>query len=188
MWKEQNGAARSCTTNRQCPTTHYCTPVTTWTGTVYQTKNLCCPTKNYVCSQPRDIGVRCSSTRITRYYFNVDTKTCQSFEYNGCEGNRNNFASQKTCRNYCLSEGNERRSLRSVDTKETFQLVQRVLSSRRSRTLPDWCSARIREARVACRAVAPTATLATARRCSTRTSAAERRLNFSVSTRLHRKS
>lgn len=87
VWKEPNGAARSCTSNRQCPATHYCTPVTTWTGTVYQTKSLCCPSKNYVCSQPRDVGVRCSSTRITRYYFNADTKTCQTFEYNGCEGN-----------------------------------------------------------------------------------------------------
>lgn len=104
VWKEQNGAARACTTNRQCPSTHYCTPVTTWTGTVYQTKSLCCPSKNFVCSQPRDVGVRCSSTRISRWYFNADSKTCQTFEYNGCEGNRNNFASQKSCQNYCLSE------------------------------------------------------------------------------------
>lgn len=27
VWKEPNGAARACTTNRQCPSTHYCTPV-----------------------------------------------------------------------------------------------------------------------------------------------------------------
>jgi len=80
VWKEPNGAARTCTSNRHCPSTHYCTSVTTWTGTVYQTKSLCCPSKNFVCSQPRDVGVRCSSTRITRYYFNVDSKTCQSFE------------------------------------------------------------------------------------------------------------
>lgn len=86
VWKEANGAARSCTSNRNCPTTHYCTPVTTWTGTVYQTKPLCCPSKNYVCSQPRDVGIRCSSTRITRWFFNPDTKNCQTFEYNGCEG------------------------------------------------------------------------------------------------------
>uniref|UniRef100_A0A1I7XP65 BPTI/Kunitz inhibitor domain-containing protein n=1 Tax=Heterorhabditis bacteriophora TaxID=37862 RepID=A0A1I7XP65_HETBA len=51
-----------------------------------QTKSLCCPSKNFVCSQPRDVGVRCSSTRITRWYFNADSKTCQTFEYNGCEG------------------------------------------------------------------------------------------------------
>lgn len=87
VWKEPNGAARACTANRQCPATHYCTPVTTWTGSVYQTKSLCCPSKNYVCSQPRDVGVRCSSTRITRHYFSADTKTCQVFQYNGCEGN-----------------------------------------------------------------------------------------------------
>ena len=53
---------------------------------VYQTKSLCCPSKNFVCSQPKDVGVRCSSTRITRYFFNPDTKMCQAFEYNGCEG------------------------------------------------------------------------------------------------------
>ena len=83
VWKEPNGAPRPCTTSRQCPSTHYCTPVTTWTGTLYQTKQLCCPSKNYVCSQPRDVGIRCASTTITRYYFNADTKTCQPFEYNG---------------------------------------------------------------------------------------------------------
>lgn len=60
--------------------------VTTWTGTLYQTKPLCCPSKNFVCSQPRDVGVRCSSTPITRYYFNADTKSCSDFAYNGCEG------------------------------------------------------------------------------------------------------
>jgi hypothetical protein len=32
---------------------------------VYQTKSLCCPSKNFVCSQPKDVGVRCSSTRVS---------------------------------------------------------------------------------------------------------------------------
>ncbi|EGT50209.1 hypothetical protein CAEBREN_03914 [Caenorhabditis brenneri] len=57
VWKEQNGAARACTTNRQCPSTHYCTPVTTWTGTVYQTKSLCCPSKNFVPSNTMVVRV-----------------------------------------------------------------------------------------------------------------------------------
>ncbi len=60
---------------------------------------------DYVCSQPRDTGVRCSSSTISRYFFNVDLKTCQRFEYNGCEGNRNNFATLDQCQNYCLSSG-----------------------------------------------------------------------------------
>lgn len=86
VWRDPNGVSRGCATSRQCPSTHYCTPVTTWTGTVYKTRSLCCPTKNYVCSQPRDSGIRCSSTRITRYYFSAESKSCQTFQYNGCEG------------------------------------------------------------------------------------------------------
>uniref|UniRef100_A0A183BM22 Kunitz/Bovine pancreatic trypsin inhibitor domain protein n=1 Tax=Globodera pallida TaxID=36090 RepID=A0A183BM22_GLOPA len=121
VWKEPNGAVRPCTTNRQCPSTHYCTPVTVFSGTVYQTKSLCCPSKNFVCSQPKDQGVRCSSTRITRHSFNADTKTCQPFEYNGCEGNRNNFATQKACQNYCLSEAC---SPGTVVARDSDRLVQ----------------------------------------------------------------
>lgn len=45
------------------------------------------------------------SSTIPRYYFNADSRTCQEFTYNGCDGNRNNFANKAQCLNYCLSSG-----------------------------------------------------------------------------------
>lgn len=114
------------------------------TGTVYQTKSLCCPSKNFVCSQPRDVGVRCSSTRYNHSFLlplsiRVILSTIQLFVHSEflvgismlirrralhsstmdvkvidipslltvtpfLTGNRNNFATQKACQNYCLSE------------------------------------------------------------------------------------
>lgn len=57
----------------------------------------------FICSQPRDSGQQCSTTAITRYFFNVATRNCEVFSYNGCGGNRNNFATVTQCLNYCNS-------------------------------------------------------------------------------------
>ena len=59
----------------------------------------------YICSLPRDQGVRCGSSTLTRYYFNVATRNCETMTFNGCEGNRNNFATLTQCLNYCNSAG-----------------------------------------------------------------------------------
>lgn len=38
-----------------------------------------------------------------RFYFNIVTKECTQFTYNGCSGNLNNFATLEQCNNFCLS-------------------------------------------------------------------------------------
>ncbi|KHJ85444.1 Kunitz/Bovine pancreatic trypsin inhibitor domain protein [Oesophagostomum dentatum] len=43
----------------------------------------------------------------TRYYFNLVTRQCTSFQYNGCSGNHNNFASKEQCQGFCSSAGCE---------------------------------------------------------------------------------
>ncbi|KAL1478662.1 hypothetical protein MTO96_034923, partial [Rhipicephalus appendiculatus] len=53
----------------------------------------------FTCSDPPEKG-QCNET-ITRYYFNVQNKTCQEFVYGGCQGNANNYETYEECRVSC---------------------------------------------------------------------------------------
>uniref|UniRef100_A0A183BTQ1 Kunitz/Bovine pancreatic trypsin inhibitor domain protein n=1 Tax=Globodera pallida TaxID=36090 RepID=A0A183BTQ1_GLOPA len=88
-----------CGTGVNCPSTHECTSVTTGTSVI----NRCCPTRAYICSLPPQQGSTCSSSASARYYFNIVTKECTQFTYNGCSGNLNNFGTLEQCNNFCLS-------------------------------------------------------------------------------------
>uniref|UniRef100_A0A914YYM5 BPTI/Kunitz inhibitor domain-containing protein n=1 Tax=Panagrolaimus superbus TaxID=310955 RepID=A0A914YYM5_9BILA len=61
----------------------------------------CCPTKSYTCSLTQDSGVQCGAGTTFKYYYNTQTQACDSFQYNGCDGNSNNFASRDTCEEFC---------------------------------------------------------------------------------------
>uniref|UniRef100_A0AC35TNF6 Kunitz/Bovine pancreatic trypsin inhibitor domain protein n=1 Tax=Rhabditophanes sp. KR3021 TaxID=114890 RepID=A0AC35TNF6_9BILA len=63
--------------------------------------NVCCPSKSYTCSLSSHKGVVCGSGSSFRYFFNSKTQECQSFAYDGCDGNSNNFATIKDCQEYC---------------------------------------------------------------------------------------
>lgn len=86
-----------------CPSTHECHAVSLGPDTV---SHRCCPTKAYICALPPQQGSSlCSGgvSSVTRYYFNIVTKKCSPFAFNGCDGNPNNFASLTQCNNFCTS-------------------------------------------------------------------------------------
>ncbi|XP_060536767.1 fibrillin-1-like isoform X2 [Cylas formicarius] len=81
-----------------CPSSHKCqlSPVGEYA--------VCCSKPRDVCFEPLDIG-KCEnleiSRNLTRYYFNSKTNRCDSFVYNGCGGNHNNFQSETMCNTVC---------------------------------------------------------------------------------------
>jgi len=51
------------------------------------------------CSLPKVTGP-CEAT-MPRFYYNSATKSCESFTYGGCQGNRNNFHTKAQCETTC---------------------------------------------------------------------------------------
>lgn len=52
-----------------------------------------------ICGEPMMKG-RCNNN-ILRVYFDKTSSRCRLFSYSGCEGNRNNFQTEKDCYNVC---------------------------------------------------------------------------------------
>ncbi|CAJ0580667.1 unnamed protein product, partial [Mesorhabditis spiculigera] len=102
--RDSSGALHTCSErDGGCPSTHECQSVSLGGDVI---SNRCCPSKSYICGLPPQQGSSmCSGglTVVTRYYFNIVTKKCSPFVYNGCDGNPNNFASMQQCNNFCLA-------------------------------------------------------------------------------------
>jgi hypothetical protein len=90
-----------CSESISCPATHDCVTVN-FNGNV---AHRCCPSKAHICSMPPSAGNQCTKNSINRYYFNIVTKDCSKFNYNGCNGNLNNFNSIQECVSFCSSSG-----------------------------------------------------------------------------------
>jgi len=45
------------------------------------------------------------NSRLPRWFFNAKTSDCELFYYGGCQGNRNNFGSKKSCLMKCHPQG-----------------------------------------------------------------------------------
>ncbi|EPB70255.1 Kunitz/Bovine pancreatic trypsin inhibitor domain protein [Ancylostoma ceylanicum] len=56
-------------------------------------------TRPSLCLKPVDRG-NCN-LRYQRYRFNPDTEKCETFQYSGCGGNRNNFPTKTGCTKVC---------------------------------------------------------------------------------------
>ncbi|KJH42489.1 Kunitz/Bovine pancreatic trypsin inhibitor domain protein [Dictyocaulus viviparus] len=69
------GGPTVCSENNPCQDGHECVT----TGNF----QYCCPSKENVCSLPRNSGNNCDITRstVTRYYFDVTTGSCRSFQF-----------------------------------------------------------------------------------------------------------
>ena len=61
----------------------------------------------FTCSLNADAGVQCGAGSTFKYYYNSQTQNCESFQYNGCDGNSNNFANREACEQYCSVGGTE---------------------------------------------------------------------------------
>ncbi|KAK6113724.1 Kunitz/Bovine pancreatic trypsin inhibitor domain family protein [Brugia pahangi] len=69
------------------------------------------------CSQPMDAGP-CKNF-IERWFFNINTSLCQSFQYGGCAGNRNHFFSKHECEIHCARFFNGRTGRRRIAAYES---------------------------------------------------------------------
>uniref|UniRef100_A0A0K0E3E6 Kunitz/Bovine pancreatic trypsin inhibitor domain protein n=1 Tax=Strongyloides stercoralis TaxID=6248 RepID=A0A0K0E3E6_STRER len=99
-YKDHNGNFLTCSTSREqnvCPVNYYCH----FDGTNYG----CCEKKSYTCSLPSHKGVQCGPGSSIRYYYDSQNQECVSFQYNGCDGNSNNFPNLEECQNYCSVGG-----------------------------------------------------------------------------------
>ncbi|WKX99534.1 hypothetical protein Q1695_014426 [Nippostrongylus brasiliensis] len=92
-----------CSGLKGCPSSHECISVPTKGNVAFR----CCPSKVHICSQAPQPGSQCSKITTSRFYFNLVTKQCSSFHFNGCSGNLNNFATKELCDNFCMSAGCE---------------------------------------------------------------------------------
>ncbi|PAV83736.1 hypothetical protein WR25_25120 isoform D [Diploscapter pachys] len=93
-----DGVPFTCTvTANGCPPTHYCATKPN------QRKGVCCVSKRYVCNLPLDRGP--CSVSVPRYHYNSVNRSCMLFEYGGCSGNLNNFATLDDCEQFCSGVG-----------------------------------------------------------------------------------
>ncbi|XP_017038385.1 kunitz/BPTI-like toxin [Drosophila kikkawai] len=52
------------------------------------------------CLQPLETGP--CRMNLERFYYNKDTKSCETFKYGGCRGNDNRWGFRQTCEEACL--------------------------------------------------------------------------------------
>uniref|UniRef100_A0A183BTQ3 BPTI/Kunitz inhibitor domain-containing protein n=1 Tax=Globodera pallida TaxID=36090 RepID=A0A183BTQ3_GLOPA len=87
------GLFTRCSMAEGCPPNHECHSDGQTFG--------CCPMRAWICSLGGDRGTQCGAGRSFRFFFNADKQSCESFQYEGCDGNGNNFQSLESCQEYC---------------------------------------------------------------------------------------
>ncbi|EYB98153.1 hypothetical protein Y032_0134g1882 [Ancylostoma ceylanicum] len=97
--RDHAGMTATCSTQENCPSSHECVPVVVGTSSITR----CCPTRAYMCGLPPQQGTQCGANFVSRYYFNIVTGQCTSFQFGGCDGNYNNFLTVQQCRSFCYS-------------------------------------------------------------------------------------
>ncbi|XP_041354677.1 uncharacterized protein LOC121372438 [Gigantopelta aegis] len=54
-----------------------------------------------VCAMFKDPGY-CPAARYIRYFYNAEHRHCERFNWSGCGGNKNRFASLRSCQYHCM--------------------------------------------------------------------------------------
>uniref|UniRef100_A0A914QQP8 BPTI/Kunitz inhibitor domain-containing protein n=1 Tax=Panagrolaimus davidi TaxID=227884 RepID=A0A914QQP8_9BILA len=92
--RNREGKAVRCSSSTTCPRGYNCLN--------RFNMSICCPSSENICSQPLHTGLTCEeSPPQAVYYFDVQSKGCQQFQFSGCSGNDNRFESLTSCQNYC---------------------------------------------------------------------------------------
>ncbi|KAK6750060.1 hypothetical protein RB195_002199 [Necator americanus] len=84
-----HGIPQRCQRDVDCPSTHTCSAE----------HAVCCPTPQTLCTEPLRVGDCKQSVR--QFWYNAETRTCESFLYTGCQGNNNRFHTLNECQSYC---------------------------------------------------------------------------------------
>ncbi|XP_051169213.1 spondin-1-like isoform X2 [Leptopilina boulardi] len=79
-----------------------------------------------ICLEPKDAGT--CSANIIRFYYDKDAGVCKHFSYSGCEGSRNNFPTDKDCREFCKVIQKDIKTNHSSSTKHFQVSISSVLS------------------------------------------------------------
>ncbi|CAB3401708.1 unnamed protein product [Caenorhabditis bovis] len=88
-----DNVVQRCATSKPCPPNYEC---------VYSgTNHACCPSREYACKQSMTIGTTCGVSTLHRWHYDAGKNKCVSFEYLGCGGNDNNFATRLDCVETC---------------------------------------------------------------------------------------
>ncbi|CAJ0588835.1 unnamed protein product [Cylicocyclus nassatus] len=94
--------AEKCGSNFLIPNAKYVLPSPNCPSNHDLTNGVCCPTRDYVCSQRDDSGTFAEGIEDRpRFAWNHEVKSCERFSYFGANGNYNNFPSFYSCLNYC---------------------------------------------------------------------------------------
>ncbi|CAI4231917.1 unnamed protein product [Auanema sp. JU1783] len=84
-----NGSPQRCQRDVDCPSTHTCATE----------HGVCCPSSQTLCTEPLRIGDCKQSVR--QFWYNAETRTCEAFQYTGCQGNNNRFNTLNECQSFC---------------------------------------------------------------------------------------
>ena len=64
------------------------------------------PSQPAFCLSSPSFGISCMEANVTRWFHNAATNSCQAFQFGGCQGNFNNFASSEICQRVCTPTRN----------------------------------------------------------------------------------
>ncbi|XP_058051172.1 kunitz-type protease inhibitor 2 isoform X2 [Ahaetulla prasina] len=116
------GGAAEATVVPGGPATEVATPKAGHDPEAYENK----PGFREFCAAPRVVGP-CRASFL-RWYFDLESRTCKTFVYGGCRGNKNNYLFEEHCRSQCTGDGASEINEEPGDTDAHPRLPSRPFS------------------------------------------------------------